>query len=98
MPGKTRGRTLHLLAGDVGGTNVRLAFYEADGATLSLLFERSYASREHRGLDEILARFLDESLFRADRLCLGVAGPVRDGRCRLTNLSGDAEAEAVGAK
>jgi glucokinase len=98
MPGKTRGRTLHLLAGDVGGTNVRLAFYEADGATLSLLFERSYASREHRGLDEILARFLDESLFRADRLCLGVAGPVRDGRCRLTNLPWTVDARELAAR
>lgn len=94
----TRGRGVHLLAGDVGGTNVRLALFEAAGSDLTLLFERTYASRDHRGMVEIVERFLEESLFRADRLCLGVAGPVRAGRSRLTNLPWTVDAAELAAR
>ena len=98
MAGQRRGRGVHILAGDIGGTNVRLALFEADGSDLTLLFERAYASREHRGVAEVVARFLEESLFRADRLCLGVAGPVRDGRCRLTNLPWTVDAQELATR
>jgi glucokinase len=97
MAGK-RERGVHLLAGDVGGTNVRLALFEAAGSDFTLLVERSYASRDHRGVAEIVERFLEESLFRADRLCLGVAGPVRDGRSRLTNLPWTIDARELAAR
>jgi glucokinase len=93
-----RARGLQLLVGDVGGTNVRLALYESAGTDLQLLVERNYASREHRGVAEILERFLDESFFRSDRLCLGVAGPVRDGRCAVTNLPWVVDAGELAAR
>lgn len=93
-----RTRNPNLLVGDIGGTNVRLALFEATGTELQLLVERGYASREHRGLAEILERFLEESFFHGDRLCLGVAGPVRDGRCQVTNLPWAVDVRALATR
>ncbi len=71
-----------VLAGDIGGTSSRLAVYE--GA--ERVAERSYASRDFTGLEAVLRRFLDETGARAQRGCFAIAGPVRDGACRTTNL------------
>jgi len=72
-----------ILAGDVGGTKTNLAFFN-DG--LETVAAQSYPSRGHSGLGEILDRFLAESKLRAQQAAFGVAGPVRDGRCKATNL------------
>ena len=43
-----------ILAGDVGGTNTRLALFARDGsAHLKALSERSYPSREHDSLESV---------------------------------------------
>ncbi|HET8759983.1 MAG TPA: glucokinase, partial [Nitrospiria bacterium] len=44
------------------------------------------ASREYGRFDDLLAAFLKEGGHRPDAVCLGVAGPVREGRCQTTNL------------
>jgi len=74
-----------ILAGDVGGTKTSLALYRRE--TRGLLRNRmaTYRSREHAGLDPILRDFLGEGA-AVERACIGVAGPVENGRCRLTNL------------
>jgi len=75
-----------LLAGDIGGTNTRLALFAARGRRLAPSAERRFASRSYRGLAPILTRFLNEHRGAIDAACFGVAGPVIDGRCRGTNL------------
>jgi glucokinase len=72
-----------LLAGDIGGTNTRLALLDE---SLRVQAERRYASRDHAGLCEILADFLAQTHARADAASFGIAGPVIDGRCKTTNL------------
>jgi glucokinase len=74
-----------ILAGDVGGTKTSLALYRREGR--GLLRERmdTYRSREHADLDSILRDFLGDGA-AVERACIGVAGPVENGRCRLTNL------------
>ena len=74
-----------ILAGDVGGTKTSLALYrlEARGPLPDRM--ATYPSREHSGLDTILRDFLGKG-GAVERACIGVAGPVEDGRCRLTNL------------
>ncbi len=61
-----------ILAGDVGGTKTSLALYRRGG-------------RGPAGLEPILRDFLGEGA-AVERACVGAAGPVEDGRCRLTNL------------
>ena len=72
-----------ILAGDVGGTHSRLALFD-DG--LRLLEERTYPSARHAGLGELIAAFLAATGASVERACFGVAGPVRDGRSKITNL------------
>jgi len=74
-----------ILAGDVGGTKTNLALYRREAGGLLLDRKAPYRSREHSGLDAILRDFLKEGTV-VGQACIGVAGPVVGGRCRLTNL------------
>lgn len=74
-----------ILAGDVGGTKTSLALYRREARGLLRNRMATYASREHTGLDSILRDFLSKGS-SVERACIGVAGPVEGGRCRLTNL------------
>ncbi len=75
-----------ILAGDIGGTNARLAAFETDGNRLQCVVEKIYASREHNGLPEIVADFVKTEGIPAQSACFGVAGPVRGGRSKISNL------------
>ena len=74
-----------ILAGDVGGTKTSLALYRREAR--GLLRERmaTYGSREHASFDSILRDFLRGG-GSVERACVGAAGPIENGRCRLTNL------------
>ncbi|MFH0996824.1 MAG: glucokinase [Pseudomonadota bacterium] len=75
-----------ILAGDIGGTNTRLALVEARNGEMQILFEKTFPSREKTSLESALTEFL--SLYDCDltRASFGIAGPVRNGRCEATNL------------
>ena len=75
-----------ILAGDIGGTNARLAYFQPQNGHLRLVSERIYPSREHRELGEIVTQFLEDSKTRPDAACFGIAGPVRNGRVETSNL------------
>jgi glucokinase len=75
-----------ILAGDIGGTNARLAYFELQDGHLKLLSESVFPSREHRGLDEIVVKFIELQGVHPDAACFGVAGPVRNGRVETSNL------------
>ena len=75
-----------ILAGDIGGTNARLAYFQPTNGHFELVSERVFPSREHRELGEIVTRFLDESGTRPEAACFGIAGPVRNGRVETSNL------------
>ncbi len=75
-----------ILAGDIGGTNARLAYFEPKNGHFELVSERVFPSREHRELGEIVTRFLDESGTRPEAACFGIAGPVHNGRVETSNL------------
>jgi len=75
-----------ILAGDIGGTNARLAYFQPQNGHLRLLSERVFPSREHSELGEIVTQFLQESGTRPEVACFGIAGPVRNGRVETSNL------------
>ncbi len=76
-----------VLAGDIGGTQTRLALCEDP---LRPLIHRTVQSRAHAGLDEIAAAFLNEARSAGhpapSAAAFGVAGPVLAGSARVTNL------------
>jgi glucokinase len=75
-----------ILAGDIGGTNARLAYFQPQNGHLRLISERVFPSREHREFGEIVVQFLDDSKTRPEAACFGIAGPVRNGRVETSNL------------
>lgn len=75
-----------ILAGDIGGTNTRLALIDATSADLKIVAEKTFPSRERTSLEATIAEFLSIHSCTLTRASFGIAGPVRDGRCEATNL------------
>jgi glucokinase len=75
-----------ILAGDIGGTNARLAYFQPQNGHFQLVTERVFPSREHSELGEIVTQFVSESGMRPDAACFGIAGPVHNGRVETSNL------------
>lgn len=75
-----------ILAGDVGGTHARMALIEARGESLSLLTEKIYPSHDYSKLEIIVTDFLEQNSTKPELAGIGVAGPIRDGKCVATNL------------
>ncbi len=75
-----------ILAGDIGGTNARLAFFDVVNGDFRLVSASVFPSREYSGLDQIVTKFVDTTNVRADAACFGVAGPVRNGKVETSNL------------
>src|ERR1700719_2916541 len=75
-----------ILAGEIGATRIRLAAFETEGSRLQCVVERNYVSQQHDGLSGILADFIKTEGIPVHSACLGVAGPVRGGRSKISNL------------
>jgi glucokinase len=75
-----------ILAGDIGATRIRLAAFETEGNRLQGVVEKIYMSQEHGGLAEVLAQFVRGEGIPVHSACFGVAGPVRSGRSKISNL------------
>ena len=72
-----------ILAADIGGTSTRLRLVH--GA--ETLDEKDYSSQDYPDLNSILDNFIKaNSPVDLQSACLAVAGPVRDGTARVTNL------------
>ncbi len=75
-----------ILAGDIGGTKTVLALVRPTASARDVVRETVFASRDYARFDDLLSVFLKDGAERPDAICLGVAGPVCDGRCQTTNL------------
>jgi glucokinase len=75
-----------ILAGDIGGTNARLAYFQPQNGHLRLVSERIFPSREYSELGEIVSKFLEGASPRPEVACFGIAGPVHNGRVETSNL------------
>ncbi|MDD5711915.1 MAG: glucokinase [Smithellaceae bacterium] len=75
-----------LLAGDVGGTKTRLGIFSPEKGPLAPLAETVFPSQNYPDLETIVEEFLYASGCPVDTTSLGVAGPVRKGTVKVTNL------------
>ena len=85
-----------LLAGDVGGTNMRLALFEEEGGRLVERRRERFPTRDFPTLRAALERFLGGGT-GLSAAAFGVAGPVRHGRAEGTNVAFSIDAEEIGA-
>jgi len=77
---------MKVLCGDIGGTKTRLSLFEVGKERLELREERFFPSQEFASLENIVSEFLHAKGISCERACFGIAGPVRDGRSKTTNL------------
>ena len=49
-----------ILAGDIGGTNARIAFFEVEQRRLRCIHEHVYPTHEHPNLESAIASFIGE--------------------------------------
>jgi len=87
-----------ILAGDIGATNARLAAFETEGNRLQCVVEKVYPSQQHNGLTEIVAAFTKAEGIPVQSACFGVAGPVRGGRSKISNLPWTIDSREVAAQ
>ena len=81
-----------ILAGDIGGTNTRLAWFDAERQLQTV---KVYASKNFTSLAAIVDDFIHEECHPVDRAAFGVAGPVRDGRSRVSNLDWEVDSDRL---
>lgn len=76
-----------ILAGDIGGTKTVLALYEKVSGRLRPVRQQTYQSGDFLRFQPMLRQFLAGERPGAVRtICIGAAGPIRNGRCKTTNL------------
>ena len=85
---------MKILCGDIGGTGTRLAVYDLAGRQFVDGAAQVYASADYASLEAIVARFR-ERFAGIEAACFAVAGPVRNGCSRITNLPWIVDAAAV---
>ena len=78
-----------LLAGDIGGTKTLLGLYRVEGSALVRCAAQRYVSAEWPDFSALVNDFLGgegSGFARPEQACFAIAGPVRQGRVKLTNL------------
>src|SRR5215813_14901866 len=75
-----------LLAGDIGGTKTDLAIFSVEGGPHSPLTQTQMHSADYPSLQALVTEFLKQVNIPVERACFDVAGPVIDGRVKVTNL------------
>lgn len=86
-----------VLAGDVGGTNARLATVELEGGGARVVHHSRYPSRDFPGLAPIVRRFCEEAKATPERACFGIACPVVGDDCSAPNLPWTINARTLAA-
>lgn len=88
---------MNIIAADVGGTNTRFVFSDADKPG-DILYEAHYSSREFDAFEPLLKRFIDDSGpagSNVGSLSLALPGVVNESSVRLTNLPWTIEKKAL---
>ncbi|MDY7036501.1 MAG: glucokinase, partial [Thermodesulfobacteriota bacterium] len=75
-----------ILAGDVGGTKTNLGLYTRGKRRPLLKVMETHPSRGRPKLENIIEQFLEKHHVSIRNACIGIAGPVVNGRCKTTNL------------
>ncbi|MEY2817079.1 MAG: glucokinase [Chloroflexota bacterium] len=89
---------MNVLVGDVGGTKTALAIVSSEKGPRSLANERHFLCAQYDSVDEIIHAYLSDAAVQIDAICLVVAGPVIDGKAKITNLPWVMEEAHLAAK
>tara|TARA_Y100001968_G_scaffold207979_1_gene191115 strand:- start:987 stop:2030 length:1044 start_codon:yes stop_codon:yes gene_type:complete len=88
---------MNLLAGDLGGTKTILAIYSKENYPKQL-FRKYYISSEWKSFNSLFEDFLKQlpnHLSLPEHGCIGVAGPIKDQKVKITNLEWEIHADEL---
>ncbi len=86
---------MNVLVADIGGTKTNVGIFSVKELQVESLFEVTYHSHEYASIEEIIVLFISQVMTQAkgqilidsiNNVCLGVAGPIKNNYCALTNL------------
>jgi glucokinase len=77
---------MNVLAGDIGGTNARLAVFAVDGTTLRSVRDHVFPSGQYDSLATIVTEFRRGDGTNVGAACFAVAGPVVGGDIKASTL------------
>ncbi|WP_224998958.1 glucokinase [Cesiribacter sp. SM1] len=83
-----------ILAADVGGTKTILELFEVKDECFTSLKICTYKSKDYQSLLDIIKLFLVDQAI-PDKMCIGIAGPVLNGRVKTTNLAWMVDGEEI---
>lgn len=88
---------MKILAGDIGGTNTRLACYEVVGDQFEAVVQRQFLSAEYPDFYKLLDTFLQQTgLSKQIDICsFAIAGPVDSASANVTNLPWRIESQVI---
>ena len=78
-----------LLAGDIGATNTKLAFYSLKGGLFRPDQETSLRNKDFNDFMDLIDSYLGSTPREFNGICLGVAGVVISNQVQVTNLGWD---------
>lgn len=77
-----------VLAADMGGTKVNMALFDTSSSKPKTLFKEKYYSADFKSFSNLISNFLSTHPNPVpDSICIGVAGPVKNGVAKFTNLN-----------
>lgn len=86
---------MKVLAADIGGTSSRLCVAATGSGKPVLSGLRRFVSSDYGDLRDILGEYAAGLDGPVDAVSIAIAGPVRDGRCRTTNLPWDVNIDSL---
>ena len=76
-----------ILVGDIGATKTILGLFSRESDPADPLTEVTYPSADYASLEDMVTEFLlTTAKVSLEAACFGVAGPVKGGRAKVTNL------------
>jgi glucokinase len=85
-----------ILAGDIGGTKTYIGLFTVEADGLDEVRSRRVENRSHDGLEGVISTFLAEGeAERVAQAVFGIACPVVENRCTLTNLDWTVDGDEI---
>jgi glucokinase len=75
-----------MLAGDIGGTKTLIGLFKPTENYPVFDIVETFSSGAYPGLEAVVEEYLKKRSVKIAGACFGIAGPVKNGRCRTTNI------------
>lgn len=84
-----------VLAGDVGGTKTNLALFQVIDGQFKTLLEKTFSTKKYNSFIDIVNAFHNKELPAIHSVCVGVAGPVIEGKVKGVNFPWEIDNEEI---